>query len=128
MAVAASLLVGAVVLGAWLVLEGPGSGAGSVPRFEMVEASTPGDIEIVIPPGTATRLASGEPVDAVPRLIEPRVGDVIVVRNEDVDAAFLGPFFVPAGQTIAHQALSTGVLEGSCSAHEDGRITVVVRA
>lgn len=122
------LLAGAAALSTWLVLGGSERGPGTVPRFEMVDASTPGDVEIVIPAGTASRLASGAPVSAVPRLIEPHVGDVVVVRNEDVDAAFLGPFFVPAGATIAHRALSTGVLEGSCSAHEDGRITVVVRA
>lgn len=120
------LLVGAAALGAWLMLGGSERGRGTVPRFETVDASTPADVDIVIPAGTASRLASGA-VSAVPRLIEPHVGDVVVVRNEDVDAAFLGPFFVPAGATIAHRALSAGVLEGSCSAHEDGRITVMVR-
>lgn len=125
-----ALLAVALGLGAWLLLSGRGGESPSrPPRFERVVA-VEGAVEhdYVIVPGTAERLARGERVDVVPRVIEARVGDVIRVRNDDVDAAFVGPFFVEAGETVAQRATSPGVLEGVCTTHSDGKLTFVVRA
>lgn len=61
----------------------------------------PQHIELVIPAGTAERVAAGEPVPSIPREIVFVVGDVLVVRNEDTTSHQLGPVWVPSGATAS---------------------------
>jgi hypothetical protein len=121
------LLAVAVGLGGWLLVSGRDDASSRPPRFERV-TSVDGPVEhdYVIVPGTAARLARGEPVEVVPRIIEAEVGDVIRIRNDDSDAAFVGPFFVPAGEEVAQRAVSAGVMEGECTTHPEGKLTFVV--
>jgi plastocyanin len=84
-------------------------------------------IEIEVPAGTAERIAAGEDVELLPRTLEVSVGDRLVVRNLDDVAHQVGPYDVAAGQTI-EQAFSTpGTLEGLCTLHDSGHVTIVVR-
>ncbi len=62
----------------------------------------PDRVEVVIPAGTAAKLAAGQPV-TVPEEINFVIGDILVVKNEDTVSHQLGPVWVPAG--------SSGVLQ-----------------
>jgi hypothetical protein len=55
----------------------------------------PKEVELVIPEGTAERVAAGEPVPGIPEEMIFVLGDVLVVRNEDAVEHEIGPVFVP---------------------------------
>jgi hypothetical protein len=59
----------------------------------------PRTIQLVIPAGTADRVAKGEDVPGIPDQMQFVVGDVLEVRNEDITDHQLGPIWVPAGTT-----------------------------
>ena len=53
-------------------------------------------IEIIIPAGTADRIAAGEPGPEIPEMVFV-IGDTLLVHNQDQVAHELGPVWVPAG-------------------------------
>jgi len=58
-----------------------------------------GTVRLVIPPGTAERIAQGEPAPGIPEKMSFVVGDVLEVKNEDSVDHQLGPVWVPPGTT-----------------------------
>ncbi len=58
-------------------------------------------VEIIIPEGTAERVAAGEDVPSIPSEMVFVVGDVLLVRNEDSVSHELGPLLVPAGSSAS---------------------------
>jgi hypothetical protein len=58
-----------------------------------------GVIQLVIPAGTAMRIAQGEPAPGIPEKMSFVVGDVLEVKNEDSVDHQLGPVWVPPGTT-----------------------------
>ena len=88
--------------------------------------AAPADIRFVVPAGTHDRIAAGEEVDIVPRVLEAEVGDVIEVVNEDDRTAQVGVFVVGPGQTVRQRFTSPGTLEGICEVHPDGVFTIEV--
>ncbi len=56
----------------------------------------PKEVELVIPLGTAEKIAAGEPVPSIPEEMTFVVGDVLVVKNQDSTQHQLGPLWVPA--------------------------------
>lgn len=61
----------------------------------------PTTVELVIPQGTAARVAAGEKVDELPEEMTFVLGDTLLVINQDTSAHELGPLFVPAGQSAS---------------------------
>ena len=59
----------------------------------------PKTIQMVIPAGTAERLAEGESIDSIPEKMVFVIGDVLEVINQDAVSHQLGPVWVPAGAT-----------------------------
>jgi hypothetical protein len=59
----------------------------------------PKTIQLVIPAGTAEKVAKGEGVPGIPDEMQFVIGDVLEVRNEDSADHQLGPIWVPAGTT-----------------------------
>lgn len=59
----------------------------------------PKTIQLVIPAGTAERVAAGEDVPAIPKEMVFVLGDTLEVKNEDNATHQLGPIFVPPGTT-----------------------------
>jgi hypothetical protein len=59
----------------------------------------PQTIQLVIPAGTADRVAAGEAVPSIPKEMVFMLGDTLQVKNEDVVAHQLGPIWVPPGGT-----------------------------
>ncbi|HVN55641.1 MAG TPA: hypothetical protein VMT46_15005 [Anaerolineaceae bacterium] len=57
----------------------------------------PQTIELLIPRGTADRVAAGEPDPSLPAEMRFVQGDLLVVKNEDTSSHQLGPIWVPAG-------------------------------
>lgn len=57
------------------------------------------EIELVIPAGTAARVAAGEAAPAIPDGLRLATGDTVLVRNLDEVPHQLGPMWVPAGAT-----------------------------
>ncbi len=106
------MAVVAVIGGAGLVA----CGSDSVPRT----------VEIVVPAGTAERIAAGEEVEVMPSLLEMQVGDTLVVRNEDSEQQAVGPYVVDAGEEMRLTYGTPGRFEGTCDLSGDGRYVIVV--
>lgn len=82
-----SLLIGILI----------GVAIGEIPFIIMREtARPPQTVEIIIPPGTAERVAMGEQPPTIPENMIFVVGDLLVVRNEDSVDHKLGPLWIPA--------------------------------
>lgn len=107
--VAAAMTVGMLLAGG----DSPTSGQGRVQEF-------------TIPRGAFQRVAAGEDLEVFPAELHVEVGDSIKIRNDDVVGQTVGPYYVPAGQTVVQKFTENATLEGVCTAHKDGRIRIVV--
>jgi hypothetical protein len=58
---------------------------------------SPETITLVIPAGTAAKVAAGEKPPSIPDDMTFVVGDTLIVSNEDYADHQLGPLFIPAG-------------------------------
>jgi hypothetical protein len=81
---------------------------------------------VVIPVGTADRLDRGEDVEIIPADLRLRLRDRLVVVNEDVVAHQVGPYRVASGQTLQTRLSEAATVEGFCSLHPSGRITIEI--
>ena len=73
-----------------------------ISEFSYIFLRTPQDrgpqqIVLVVPAGTAERVARGEAEPSIPADMIFVVGDTLIVRNQDNVAHRLGPLFIPAG-------------------------------
>jgi hypothetical protein len=82
-----------------------GVNEGSFLFLKSAAGRAPRDIELVIPAGTADRLAQGEGSPMIPEGMVFVIGDTLIVKNEDTVDHRLGPLFIPAG-TSARMNLS----------------------
>jgi hypothetical protein len=55
----------------------------------------PEDIELVIPVGTAEKVAAGEPIPSIPDEMTFVLGDTLIVNNQDSVDHQLGPLWIP---------------------------------
>jgi plastocyanin len=85
------------------------------------------EIIVEVPAGTAARLEAGEPVQLLPRTLQVAVGDRLRVVNHDDVTHEVGPYTVLPGQTLEQTFTSPGTLEGLCTLHPSGAITIEVR-
>ncbi len=75
----------------------------------------PSRIELVIPAGTADKIARGETEESLPLNMVFVSGDVLVVRNEDSETHTLGPLLIPAGTSASLNLDQADNLAMSCS-------------
>ena len=71
---------------------------GSEVAFYFLKEDTdrlPQEIELVVPSGTADKVAAGEPVPAIPDEMTFVLGDTLIVNNEDSVDHQLGPLWIP---------------------------------
>lgn len=87
----------------------------------------PATVVVKVESGTAQRLDAGAELDLLPRTLNVAVGDRLEIVNRDVVTHQIGPYTVAAGQTLRQTFTSVGVLEGACTLHPSGSITIVVR-
>ena len=59
--------------------------------------------------------------------LEFEVGDQLVVNNEDDVVHNVGPYVVGPHQSITQTFSNVGRIEGLCSLHPSGEVTIVVR-
>jgi hypothetical protein len=62
---------------------------------------SPQKVILIIPAGTAQRVASGEQPPSIPQNMIFVVGDTLVVQNEDSVQHQLGPLFIPPGSSAS---------------------------
>jgi len=75
----------------------------------------PQRIELVIPAGTADRVAKGQAVPSIPADMVFVVGDTLVVKNEDSVSHQLGPIWVPPGASASLNLNQTNNYSYTCS-------------
>ena len=86
----------------------------------------PKTIEIVVPDGTQARLDAGEKVAVMPSRLEFRVGDTILIRNNDAVTQYVGPYKVGAKEKVTFTFGAPGVYSGYCPLSDDERYEIVV--
>jgi hypothetical protein len=70
--------------------------------FQKEKSDRPPEIvELVIPAGTAERVAAGEAVPTIPEEVVFVLGDTLQVTNQDSVDHELGPLWVPAGTSAS---------------------------
>lgn len=75
---------------------------------------TPQRVELVIPAGTADRIATNQPVP-IPSDMSFVIGDTLVVKNEDNVAHQLGPVWVPPGASASLNLDEANKFSYSCT-------------
>ncbi len=73
-------------------------------------------------------IAVGQEVVVLPSKLEFRVGDKIVIRNEDHVDHPVGPYFVRAGEEFSITFGAPGKFEGYCPVSEGKRYDIEVTA
>ncbi len=82
--------------------------------------------EYTVPNGTGARIERGEKLYVFPARLDVRVGDQIVIHNDDVRPAEVGPYTVDRNSTLSQTFTSPGYITGFCSIHPSGRVTIHV--
>lgn len=98
-----------------------------VGMYVVPRAAATRSIDIVVPDGTRARMEAGEEIVLFPRRLEVGVGDRIVITNDDAASHQVGPYVVGSGQQIVQIFSSPGIIEGICTLHPSGEVTIVVR-
>jgi plastocyanin len=93
----------------------------------VVDSLSTDELIVVVPAGTGERIDAGEAIELLPRTLDVSVGDRLEIRNLDDRVHEVGPYTVAAGQTLRQAFTSPGVLEGACTLHPSGAITIRVR-
>ncbi len=83
--------------------------------FKTPQDRGPQNVELVIPAGTADRVAHGEASPSIPSNMNFVVGDTLVVKNQDVVSHKLGPLFIPAGSSASLHLDTVSSYAYSCS-------------
>jgi plastocyanin len=104
----------------------------AAPALALIVAAVVGmlrteQIVVEVPLGTSARIDAGEEVTLLPRTLEVSVGDSLEIRNLDVVTHEVGPYVVGAGQTLRQTFSAPGTIQGMCTLHPSGEITIVVR-
>jgi len=98
-----------------------------VGMYVVPRAAATQSIEILVPEGTQARMDAGEEIVLFPRRLEVGVGDRILIKNDDSASHQVGPYIVGSGQQIVQTFSSPGIIEGICTLHPSGEVTIVVR-
>lgn len=122
-----ALLAVAVVAGSGVLLASCGEDDAR-PTLEVFDdGDRAADYEYVIPAGTQKRIERGEPMEIMPERLEVTVGESIRITNEDDTGAYVGIFYVGAGETVRMRFTTPGELTGKCEVSSSGEFTIDVR-
>lgn len=87
----------------------------------------PEQIELLIPDGTAARMAQGLESTVLPDGMEFVEGDVLLVKNEDIQPHQLGPLFIPPKTTSRLGLDTANAYTYACSFQSDQYVGLVVQ-
>jgi len=118
------ITLAALALLAVVAVTGCGGDSGPLTAAPDDPGTVEADYEYVIPDGTADRLAQGEVVEIMPSTLTVRVGEVLVIRNQDRVGQQVGPFWVGAGETLTQRFSRPGRLEGACVLQPSGKFII----
>lgn len=110
-------LVGVFILGAVILLV-----AGFIVATVAINSGS--TFAVVIPAGTGEAIDAGEPVDAVPAVIELNVGDTLEIVNNDTRPHVLGPWTVLPGEEVTYTFDQAEDFSAACSAHVDRAVRI----
>ena len=97
---------------------------GSVALSSVTDQPEPEQLLITIPAGTAALLSAGQDVNIIPTDLDFRLRDRLTVVNKDSAAHQIGPFLIPAGKQLDTRFAEAATIEGFCSLHSSGRVTI----
>ena len=97
---------------------------GSVALSSVTDQPEPEQHLITIPAGTAALLSAGQDVNIIPTDLDFRLRDRLTVVNKDSAAHQIGPFLIPAGKQLDTRFAEAATIEGFCSLHSSGRVTI----
>lgn len=75
----------------------------------------PRTVELVIPPGTAARVAAGESPPGIPKNLVFIVGDTLMVKNEDTVPHQFDLLFIPPGASASMKLGQANDFSFTCS-------------
>jgi hypothetical protein len=84
-------------------------------------------IELVIPAGTAVKVAAGQLIPSIPEEMIFVVGDQLVVINDDIVDHQLGPLWIPAGTSATLPLTEKSEYAYSCSFQATQYLGLTVR-
>jgi len=84
------------------------------------------NIVIEIPEGAGRLLSEGKEVPQIPNRIEGKVGDTLLVKNNDSSTQFVAGYPVSPHQTLKIPLNRAGTYQTSCSVHRDRTIRMVI--
>jgi len=87
----------------------------------------PQEIALVIPAGTAEKVAAGETEPSIPQEMSFVQGDTLIVQNDDTADHQLGPLFIPAGSRASLPLQKASNFEYDCSFQPDQLFGITVR-
>ncbi len=108
----------------WYLLAGVALVAGALGLAQVVEPPAPDQVVITIPSGTGDRMAAGEEVNLLPPDLNFKLRDHLIVVNNDDQVHQVGPFTVAPGDRLDKEFSEAATIEGFCSLHPSGRITI----
>jgi len=88
----------------------------------------PQTIELVIPEGTAETIDEGESPSSIPDEMVFIVGDVLVVKNDDISDHELGPLWIPAGKSASLVLEQENDYTYSCSFQQSRYFDLTVKS
>lgn len=89
-------------------------------------ATGPKTVKYVIPAGTGERIDAGEVIDLMPTELKLKVGDTLILENQDDRNYFVGPFTVRANETVQETFRVAGAYRGACSLNPEAEIKILV--
>ncbi|HRN50117.1 MAG TPA: hypothetical protein PLC52_05110 [Anaerolineales bacterium] len=107
---------------AWVISE-----LGLLFQQDRSTARPPQQVELVIPAGTAEKVAAGEAAPGIPGEMTFVLGDVLVVRNEDSETHTLGPLLIPAGANASLPLNEADNFSMTCSFNSSSYMGLTVR-
>ena len=90
------------------------------------EKPEPKTVEIIVPAGSRDRMRAGEYVVVMLAKLEMRVGDTLLIRNEDIAPHSVGPYVVQAGKEMKLTYGKAGKSEGFCAMSEGQNYEIVI--
>jgi len=84
--------------------------------------------EYTVPPGTVAAIERGEKIYIFPSHLDVRVGDQLVIHNDDTRVVEVGPYTVDRNALLTQTFTQPGTIVGICTIHPSGRVTINVDA